>query len=97
MHATVGIFLDDLPRVVARPVVDHDHLDVPVRLRQRRFDRLAHEAPVVVAGDHDRYQRLGLPVLGPARLAQQETVEIARVGVSRLTAVVGKVQVRREP
>jgi hypothetical protein len=46
--------LDDVPRVVARTVVDDDDLDIARALAQRAVDRRADKAPVVLVRDDDR-------------------------------------------
>ena len=58
----LAVALDHLARVVARAVVDDDHLRVAVVLRQRAVDRIADEASVVVVvQDHARAHRTAHP------------------------------------
>ena len=47
---------DDLQRIVGGGVIQNEHLDVPIRLRERACDGLADERAVVVRGHDDRYQ-----------------------------------------
>jgi hypothetical protein len=47
---------DDLYRIVGRPVVDDDDLEVAIGLRQSRVDRFAYECASIKGGNDDRYQ-----------------------------------------
>src|SRR5947209_17935118 len=56
-YDTVPVAGDDLGGPVTRPVVDDDHLDARVGLRERAVDRARQEACVVVVRDDDRDER----------------------------------------
>ena len=69
-HDPAGILLgvrgDDLGRVVARGVVDHDQLEPLVGLAEDALDRLADERRAVV-GRHDRADEWRVRTLTPGR------------------------------
>ena len=78
-HAAIRVPCRDLGGLVGRSVVDHEHRQVRIALREHALDGLGEEAAVVVAGDDRvdrrpvlRMMRGGPPGLGACILDEEQ-------------------------